>query len=347
MKHFKIVIIGIMLISLQVCCKKDNPIIPDEPLKPGRRDYIWTVDTIRIPIGDLFYPWRIWGSAPNDVWLVGSGSPSTNLLWHFDGVGWKKDSAQKIITPSALWGTASNNIWLGNSNNTFWKYNGAQWYKFSDVTPPSGFDRVAVEDIWGIQANDLWGVGGADQYNGGTEYKGIIMHFDGGQWQFKTIPTTRVGFTGIRQELSTGFYFLDGYRYEPTGDTSKVFIYDGNGTLRQIYSNPYYMGIAEICGKIYFLSKQKIYRYREGSLYLWKDFSSTEYFGRMVGRSELDFFGQGKGNNIVHYNGTDMVILYNNTTNIWLSLLVDDSVFFVCYDIDSEITSIIRGTLTP
>ena len=119
-----------------------------EELKPGRRDYIWTVDTLKSPDG-YFYPSRIWGSASNDVWLACTGSPSTNLLWHFDGTRWSRDSTPRLINPSALWGFSGSDVWLGNSGNVFWRYNGLEWYKFSDVTPPSGFDRTTIEGIWG------------------------------------------------------------------------------------------------------------------------------------------------------------------------------------------------------
>ena len=105
------------------------------------------------------------------------------------------------------------------------------------------------------------------------------------------------------------------------------------------------MNIAEIRGEVYFLCQQKIYKFQNGSLCLWKDFSATEYFGWMVGRSEIDFFAQGKGNNIVHYNGSDIAILFYNTADISFPFLVGDSVFFACVDYNTGITTIIHGKL--
>jgi hypothetical protein len=342
MTKYLLLVIAIACLFFGLCCK-DNGVTPED-LKPGRRDYVWTVDTLRVPAGDMFTPNRIWGSAPNDIWLTGSGSPSTSLLWHFDGASWKRDSVQKIISPSALWGFASNNIWLGNSNNSFWRYNGIQWNKYSDVTPPSGFDRVAIEDIWGKQSNDGWGVGFADQYNGGTEYKGIIMHFDGSQWDFVQIPTLRISFAWVRRQQSSGLLFLQARRFEQTGDTAKLFVYDGKN-LQQIYSSPNDAVLQEVRGEVYLIINQKIYKYINGTLQVWKDFSGTNYIGGMLGRSEIDFLGLRSGGGILHYNGTDMQVLYETTLGVWSWFIFEKDVFIVFYDLENNLNIIVHGKL--
>lgn len=318
-----------------------------EILTPGRRDYVWTVDTLKTAPGDAIYPSRIWGGATNDVWLACFGSPITSLLWHFDGTTWKRDSTARAISPSALWGFASNDVWLGNTNNSFWRYNGAQWYRHSTVVPPAGFEITTISGIWGSRPNDVWAVGGTDhESNGGTGYKGIILHFNGVHWQYMSIPDIRIGFSDIRQQSSSELFFLYGYRFETTGDTGKVYIYDGRILLREIYTSadkPMYF--ESIRGEVYFISEQVIYKYHGGSLQIWKDFSGTQYHARMVGRSELDFFGLTRDNSILHYNGSNFEVLYNNTVPIWLAFVVGDSAFFVCEEINSGLTVIIRGKL--
>jgi hypothetical protein len=342
-KYFLIMVI-LPSLFFGLCCK-DNGVAPIEELIPGRRDYVWTVDTLRVPAGDMFYPSRIWGGADNDMWIAGSGSPSYNLLWHFDGTSWKRDSMSRPINPSSLWGFSGNDIWLGNSGNVFWRYDGLQWYKFSDVTPPTGFQYTSINGIWGKHSNDVWGVGGADQLNGGTEYRGIIMRFNGVQWQYMSIPIIRIGFADIRQQNSSGLYFLYGWRFEQTGDTSKVYLYDGKNSLREIYSNVYSMKVEEIAGEVYFVSQNKIYKYIRNAFVLWKDFSNENYLGWMVGRSEMDFFGMGKNGDIVHYNGTDIITLFPNTVSVFNLFVVDGSVFVVCVDLENNVNFIIHGKL--
>ncbi len=105
------------------------------------------------------------------------------------------------------------------------------------------------------------------------------------------------------------------------------------------------MYIESVRDEVYFVSKGKIFKHRKGQLELWKDFSGTQYFGRMVGRSELDFFGQTRDNSIIHYNGTDLEVLFHNTVDMWLAYVVGDSAFFVCDDLNNGLVIIIRGRL--
>jgi hypothetical protein len=66
-KEFYFFVITIMLV-LNSC--NDNPLIDDD--KPGRRDYTWAVDTMRVPEGRSYPSW-MWGADANNVWAIGSG----------------------------------------------------------------------------------------------------------------------------------------------------------------------------------------------------------------------------------------------------------------------------------
>ena len=75
----KIIILLALLITLNTC--KDTINNPPEP-EPGRRDYVWTVDTIKIPYTFLQ---NISGSSSQDVWAVGPGGGLDQTIWHFNG----------------------------------------------------------------------------------------------------------------------------------------------------------------------------------------------------------------------------------------------------------------------
>jgi len=79
--------IALALIVLSISCKKHpvepkNTEIPDTS-SPGRRDYVWTADTLPKDVYSLF---SLWGSSHNDVWAVGYGSSFDLGIWHYDGV---------------------------------------------------------------------------------------------------------------------------------------------------------------------------------------------------------------------------------------------------------------------
>jgi hypothetical protein len=59
-----LVFISVVIIS---CNQTTEP----EP-QPGRRDYVWRIDTLQMPVNFLG---SVWGATPNDVWAVGAGDP--------------------------------------------------------------------------------------------------------------------------------------------------------------------------------------------------------------------------------------------------------------------------------
>jgi hypothetical protein len=288
----------------------------------------------------------MWGSSPDDLWLVGTGSPITNLFWHFNGSIWKKDSVARPINPLALWGFSRNNIWLVNSGPEIWHYNGNDWYEYTKMTPPEGFQTIYLNNIWGRKSNDIWAVGGADQLNEGNKYKGIILHFNGSKWKYTNIPETRIGYIYVYQQQSSKLYFLTGRSSEASGDTDKVFVYDGKSSMKEIFSSSEYStSLTEIDGEVYFINNRVIYKYSKNKLKIWKDFSNTNYRGSMIGRSEKDFFCIDRDSNIIHYNGSNLEIVYK--TNLFLTtyFIFKKDVFFVLQDRQNDLTMVLHGTL--
>jgi len=331
----------ILLLLFQQCpTQPDDP----DPAEPGRRDYIWTVDTLTVPYNDTFYPRRMWGSAADDVWLVGRGS-TTRLLWHFDGTEWQTDSVYRALSPSALWGFASDDIWLGNLGNVFWHYNGYSWSKYSKVTPPEGYDITSIEGLWGSNPSDVWGVGFATNLTTSAS-RGIIMHFDGSEWNFQPIPSLPVSFIRIREQRSSHRLVLEAWRTEQTlPDTFKIYTYDGKNTLKEIYSSVEYMTFSQIKGEIYFVSQQKVFTYADHEFVLWKDFSGTRFGNRIIGRSAKDFFCETRDGTTLHYNGADLVQVYKAPRQPIARFLFENDVFFVCHEYATDLITVIHGHL--
>ncbi|MFH1528202.1 MAG: hypothetical protein ABIG69_16465, partial [Bacteroidota bacterium] len=90
----------------------DNPTEPNDP-PPGRRDYVWEVDTIDPGPGYYTYGFNLWGSAPDDVWFIGGATTRKDPIWHYDGVKWTNIVLNDFITGSGIWGFSKDNIWMG------------------------------------------------------------------------------------------------------------------------------------------------------------------------------------------------------------------------------------------
>ena len=162
--------------------------IENEP-KPGRRDYVWTVDTI-YPGG--FYPAirRIWESSSNDVYVIGEGIPSEKNMWHYDGKLWTPIAQDRFINLLGLYGFSKNDIWISSvDNGEIWHYNGLLW-TLNTKLQLDGY-KIAIENLWGTSSTDLYASTLVEKKDF-TKSFGAIYRYNGESWQ----RTTTIDYDG-------------------------------------------------------------------------------------------------------------------------------------------------------
>jgi hypothetical protein len=319
-----------------------NPAGPNNNLQPGRRDYIWTVDTIKT-VDDLTLI-RMWGISPTDIWAVGTSSSSNTTIWHYNGSWWGCDSIERNFNPWAIIGFSSDQVWIGNVSSTIWEYNGTQWLKYGEYSI-AGYEQVWIMNFDGTSVNNIYAVGSANK-NDGSDYKGTIMHYDGNSWRFMNLPYVKVGFGDCKIDQGSGSLLIEGTVYDTTGWISKVHVWDGN-QLKEIYSGFPYANVGNIKHEVLVNIEKKIYKYSNGQLVLWKDLSNTDCIGKIwCGRSENDFF-LGSSTGIGHYNGTDFQTIYKKTNpNIYGGAIFDKDVFILLNEpYNNHINIIAHGKL--
>ncbi|MCX6150370.1 MAG: hypothetical protein NTX22_07615 [Ignavibacteriales bacterium] len=310
---------------LNLSCKK-SPTEPEDNSTPGRRDYVWSADTIKTTESLLLS--RIWGSSHYNIWAIGPSSWTATTIWHYNGLKWSCDSIPRNVGPWAIYGIDSNEVWLGNSNSTIWKYDGKNWTQFGKYNI-SGYDHVSILNFYGKSKNDIYGVGYAENYSNNNS-KAIIIHYDGVNWKFVNIPVIKVEFIEIAIDENTYSLIISGWLIDENGLTGKLYIWNGK-ELKEIYSGAD-VSIGTINNKIYITINQKIYKYNKGNLELWMDKTGSRFIGKIWGgRSEKDFFWcsyEGIG----HYNGTDFQTIYNIDLNLMCGYVFDKDVFFIYKD---------------
>lgn len=329
-----------LLIILPLSCS--NPTDPYDNLQPGRRDYVWTVDTLNIPFTVLT---RIWGSSPTDVWAIGPGGDLDKTIYHFDGASWSNDGISRPLSPTAIFGFSNSNVWIGGLGGDIWNYNGIDYLKIATVTIPN-YNFVVFEDIWGEAPNNIYSVGFAQD---GTTYRSVILKYDGVSWKNIDTYKMRNSFIKIRRGRTTSndFYIL-GVGNEPFAeDTSFIYSFSGS-SLIQIYkglSNVNEIaGIENINDEIYFLKGNKLFKYVNNNFQFFLDVGEPAAF---LGRSSRDIF-LGKLNGISHYNGSDIQYLYQFNDpgiRIFMGIIFEKEVFFLVYDFNNSLNLIIRGKL--
>lgn len=342
---FLILIITLFITSFLFSCK--SPTAPGgggTNLPPGRRDYTWTADTIKIV--DALSLNRIYGITPTDVWVTGVSSWTATTIWHYDGNRWGCDSIPRNISPWAVIGFSSNEVWIGNANSTIWKYDGSQWQLFGTYNV-SGYDQVVIQNFDGLSGNNIYGVGYAAIYGNTNNYEGIIMHYDGTNWSFVNIPSGRVAFGDVKIDGNSGDLVLEGTDYDSTGWISKIDVWDGK-SLKEIYSGIPYANVGRIQNQVYVTIDGKVYNYNNGQLILFKDLSGEGAVGKLwCGRSESDFFMWSAAGGIGHYNGNNFKILYKFNPNMEIGggYIFEKDVFFLVYDPNTGNNIIVHGKL--
>jgi hypothetical protein len=330
-KTFLTALLGASL--LLGACKKNPTALEPEPV-PGRRDYIWQLDTLDMPMN---YIASVWGASPNDVWAVGAGGTYQDRLLHYDGVKWSTYNKEPIwCTGNTLFGFSSNDVWMGGGGGWLahgagiWHYDGVTWSQYY-VYDIKGSYLMQVQDLWGTSRKDIYASGLIVFKEGQTDnVYGFVLHFDGRRWQEVVKGPLNTQFVRIRKERNN--LYVQSYRNGTGSNDSEAWVFyeiDGD-ELKEIYSTPN-GGLNLIDGKTYFVIGDDVCRYLGGSLVKQFSFHDPQFNSTIYGRNQLDLFVSMK-NGIAHYNGDDMEYLYKypqaHMGNINVPIIFNNEVFF-------------------
>ncbi|HMN25804.1 MAG TPA: hypothetical protein PKE38_14965 [Ignavibacteriaceae bacterium] len=238
-KNNLILLLSTFLTLIFYACKSANPIIPIDNIPPGKRDYVWSIDSIDYGnIPSLIQLESIWGSSAVDVWGAnGDASDVRDCLWHYDGVKWSRATEGTPITAGngnkvvySVWGTAQNNVWafgrkinFGTLSAFIMHYNGSQWV---EATPPNVAALNAnLYCVYGTAANNIW--------VGGYEY---ALHYNGSNWN-----TLKVADSIIVGSISGNDQYLYLTTYSPWSDYTprKLYLFK-EGNFLNIDQSPVY-----------------------------------------------------------------------------------------------------------
>ena len=336
----------LLLIIITISCESPTEIIDNT--QPGRRDYVWTVDTLDPGPGNATSMFEMWGSSPTDIWLVGSGYSMKHAIWHYDGTEWKNVVPDENIACGGLWGFAPNDIWMGTTNSQIWHYDGSKWRKFGTYKYKD-FDNVYIQRIHGQNPNDVYAVGFADTYNVG--YCAVILHFDGSQWKYEEFGNIEESFANVVVDINTNVPIIRSSDYNSHGQGNVIYKYE-NGTLTELYRGGDRTGMGSIAGKaivvidkIGKLQDKTLYSFNGTNLVKYKDFPYMNFVGNVTGRNSNDIFCSTSEWHLGHYNGTDLKDLIQTNVSIARILLFEKDVFVWGPDVDINKDKIFHGRL--
>jgi hypothetical protein len=322
---------------------------PFESIPAGRRDYIWTVDTLNkySIYNDYHY---LYGTSPENIWCVGQGDYSDRFL-RFDGTKWSFLQGTGRFEPWSVYGISENDIWFGGDESSIWHYANGKIDKVGSY-PLEGYGESMYNSFWGNSPNDIYAVGCIYTPLHDKIY-GIIMHYNGLKWEYVVKPETEIDYTSIKRGIKDGpNYFINGYKIRSDSpDSLGLFEYDGK-SFKRIYFDEFSLfnspGMLTLDGHIYFGFRERLYKYINNHFVLFKDFSGNNimHMGKISGRSEKDLFVDLNGG-IGHYNGTDIkqIYSYENTVQIYETLHLEKDSYFLCYNRINKLFLFIHGRL--
>ncbi len=347
----RIIIILSVLLTLAGCSEKEivEPIIPTpEEVKPGRRDYVWKEYNLTVPPGENALVSSLWGASPNDIWGVGPSSLSQLGIWHFDGVKWRHfmDNPTFTFNQTSLLGFTSRDVWMGNFDGIIWHYDGNVWNYHTQLKVPR-YQNFGIQQIWGVTKNEIYAVGTAYNSYFNEEQLAGIFRYNGTEWKQIELPKLHLNFYQIRKSKNGDFIIP---ALKGSVDSTKLVVWNGK-EFRELFSDfglsPF--NVFNIGDKTYFNIAKIIYRYEDDGKYrVWKDFTGTDYYGKVLcSRSEKDFFvGSWSLLGINHYDGTDFkLVYYSQNTRIGGGLIFEEDVFFTLLNLTTNKIKIIHGHL--
>jgi hypothetical protein len=112
----------------------------------------------------------VWGSATEDVWLVGAG------IWHWsNGVSLEAVSLPAGESYEAVWGSSKNDVFAVGSSGRIQHFDGIRWSSMSSPTTQK------LNGVWGAGPARVFAVGAA----------GVVLYYDGLTWTRLAVPTTK------------------------------------------------------------------------------------------------------------------------------------------------------------
>lgn len=336
--------ISLLLVIFNLSCNTTEP----DDIKPGRRDYSWTVDTLDSPNNVIK---SLWGAVVNDVWAVGPGGITAyDGLWHFDGNIWKPYEQALPISPECIYGITQNDIWMGGSDGKIFHFNGAVWNQVYSINRLDTSGNW-INDIWGDNVNDIYAIGYAYLAQE-SKLRSFILHFNGIKWKEIYFSSKQIQFLRIQKDNNK--LFLSGLISSQTIEPDTLLFFKlENNVLSEIYRNTMdkiaFISLSQIGYNTYFLIGQDLNKYENGKFIKIISFNNQAFGYQSYGRNEKDIFIR-MTDGLAHYNGENLEYL-NHFSNSFTSilqraLLFEKDVFFTIHDNLNDHNLILRGKLS-
>jgi hypothetical protein len=329
----------ILFVSLYSC--SDSGTNPGNDSQPGRRDYTWSEDTLKLN-DNILTVHNIWGKTPDDIWAGGTCTSSRFTLWHWNGEKWKTDSTYRHWDVSAIHGLTTHAVWCAYRSGDVQYYNGESWEDQVKISVDR-YENAWFEDICGDNYNNVYGVGGAD---GGenNDYRAILYKYNSGIWTEVNIPYLKQNFGQVEIDNLTNEVIIWGVEFDPNGFIERAYSFK-NGILSLLCQSLRGITVNKIGDHVYILTDEFMYSTGGEDT---EDTKRPNILGSnysCIGRNENDIV-QISETGLEHYNGVNKEHLCIHNREQLGMILFENDLFALTIDKLTGQNIVLHGILT-
>ncbi|MEW6195170.1 MAG: hypothetical protein AB1521_08450 [Bacteroidota bacterium] len=338
----KALLIILFLMTFLSCKKNSLSVEPEPNYEPGKRDYVWTADTIK---AYYIYISSIWGKTVDNVWAVSMVGGTYENIYRYNGTNWYKETRTPIGNTTSLWGT-DDNLWISTHDGHIWNYSNNTFTSSPQFL--YGQKEIYFFNVVGKNNNEVYACGGK---NIPFNRDGLIYKYDGVNWHLELEINDYGSLYWARYSSNNDkYYFLAFLDNKELMDTTRLLEYDGEN-IKVVYQN--YISdntsviINDINGYLYVTIGHKIFRYYRNNFEQILEINNSNFGGQTWGRNKNDIFIR-MFDGLMHYNGSDTQYILKFPENIDFgtsTLVLEKDVFVHAFDNKTGYNIIYHGQL--
>ena len=248
----------------------------------------------------------VWGSAPDDVFVVGR----EGTILHFDGAGWRPMESGTTNELAAVWGSGPRDVWAVGEDDIRLHFDGVGWSEEGRAPEPAIGEYLW--GIWGIAANDVWSVG--ECCGGGS---GLVMHFEGTEWMPVRTAWPCRDLADVFGAAGDAVFAVGGYS---SCDETAIFRLDGDGWSavgphRELWAHYLAAVWTDADGSGWAVGTNGTVCRRDGLDWACGETGEPVKYGGVWGVRSDDVFVVGGGGTIRHWDGSTVFDWSSPTTS--------------------------------
>jgi hypothetical protein len=349
--HKLLIVLAIIIIGINLSCDKalnEN----DDAMKPGRRDYVWTIDTISYPESFQTNMYTMYVYSAEKIWIAGHNYRAYGKMFFYNGNKWEPVTLPKnrgTSTIRDLIGFSDKNIYAVGSTS----FMNSTYDKILDSSLISFYDGTSWKtQVSGIGGNLFTIIGSESKlYAAGMDSTFFI--YDGSKWILNKLKFWIPADYNTRYVSSIIFFDESKLRLHYTcysSNTGKELYYEldlvQDSIIKvdsfNVFDRPRWgTKLWKSLNNTIYSVNPVLYRFSKNK---WEEFLTDQLYTTVGGTSDNNIFAGGR--TLKHFNGSNWYEHkeFSNRFGFAQSIKCIDNMVYVLFS-DGDNSYVIKGIL--